>query len=84
MEMLCSFNKDFTHKNQDQGTQYLSLQEICTMFRRRSILPWVLAVLLAAVAMMAAGWDGAPDFEAPGFPKDGNWVVRHEGLFQMP
>jgi hypothetical protein len=40
--------------------------------------------LLAAVAMMAAGWDGAPDFEAPGFPKDGNWVVRHEGIFPLP
>jgi hypothetical protein len=36
--------------------------------------------LLAAVAMMAAGWDGAPNDHAPGFPKDGNWVVRYEGL----
>jgi len=40
--------------------------------------------LLAAVAMMAAGWDGAPDIEAPGFPKDGNWVVKYEGLFPLP
>ncbi len=36
--------------------------------------------VLYAVAMMAAGWDGAPDSHAPGFPKDGSWVVRWEGL----
>lgn len=36
--------------------------------------------LLTAVAMMAVGWDGAPDINAPGFPKDGNWIVKYEGL----
>jgi len=36
--------------------------------------------LLYAVAMMAAGWDGAPDRSAPGFPDDGAWAVRWEGL----
>jgi hypothetical protein len=36
--------------------------------------------LLATVAMMAAGWDGAPDRPAPGFPDDGSWAVRAEGL----
>jgi len=36
--------------------------------------------LLYAVAMMAAGWDGAPDRHAPGFPDDGTWSVRWEGL----
>jgi hypothetical protein len=36
--------------------------------------------LLYAVAMMAAGWDGAPDRDAPGFPADGSWVVKWEGL----
>ena len=36
--------------------------------------------LLYAVAMMAAGWDGAPDRHAPGFPGDGTWTVRWEGL----
>ncbi len=36
--------------------------------------------LLAAVAMMAAGWEGAPQRPAPGFPADGNWQVRSEGL----
>jgi hypothetical protein len=40
--------------------------------------------LLAAVAMMAAGWDGAPTTHAPGFPADGRWLVRWEGLRPMP
>jgi hypothetical protein len=40
--------------------------------------------LLTAVAMMAAGWDGAPDVPAPGFPKDGHWTVRAEGLSRLP
>ncbi|WP_224995990.1 hypothetical protein [Cesiribacter sp. SM1] len=40
--------------------------------------------LLTAVGMMAAGWDGAPDLHAPGFPKDGSWKVRWEGLHKMP
>jgi hypothetical protein len=40
--------------------------------------------LLAAVAMMAAGWDGAPEVPAPGFPRDGRWTVRWEGLRRMP
>jgi len=36
------------------------------------------------VAMMAAGWDGAPARPAPGFPADGRWQVRWEGLRRMP
>ena len=40
--------------------------------------------LLTAVTMMAAGWDGAPDKHAPGFPQNGNWTVRCEGLKPMP
>ncbi|MEO6981150.1 MAG: hypothetical protein ABI113_22335, partial [Mucilaginibacter sp.] len=36
--------------------------------------------LLYAVAMMSAGWDGAKDHNAPGFPKDGQWVVKWDGL----
>jgi len=39
--------------------------------------------LLTAVAMMCAGWDGC-ETENPGFPKDGNWNVRWEGLKKMP
>ncbi len=40
--------------------------------------------LLAAVAMMAAGWDGCPDAQAPGFPQNENWNVRSEGLRRLP
>ncbi len=40
--------------------------------------------LLYAVAMMAAGWDGAPHRHAPGFPDNGRWVVRAEGLNAAP
>lgn len=41
--------------------------------------------LLAATAMMAAGWDGAPAGKhAPGFPDDGTWTVRWENLDPMP
>lgn len=40
--------------------------------------------LLAAVAMMAAGWDGGPDTPAPGFPSDGSWTVKWEGLKKAP
>lgn len=40
--------------------------------------------LLMAVVMMAAGWDGAPDHPTPGFPDDGRWRVRWEGLRRMP
>jgi hypothetical protein len=36
--------------------------------------------LLYVVAMMAAGWDGAPGRPAPGFPDDGSWTVKWEGL----
>jgi hypothetical protein len=40
--------------------------------------------LLAAVAMMAAGWDGCPDRATPGFPDNGKWRIRWEGLRRMP
>ena len=39
--------------------------------------------LLTAIAMMCAGWDGSTD-DNPGFPKDGTWKVRWEGLKKMP
>ena len=35
--------------------------------------------LLAAVAMMAGGWDGSTG-DAPGFPRNGKWNVRCEGF----
>lgn len=39
--------------------------------------------LLLAVALMTAGWDGesAPN---PGFPRDGRWHVRTEGVLKLP
>jgi hypothetical protein len=40
--------------------------------------------LLYASALMAAGWDGAPHRHAPGFPDDGSWSVRWEGLKPAP
>jgi hypothetical protein len=39
--------------------------------------------LLTAVAMMCAGWDGCQEVCNPGFPKDGKWNVRWEGLRRM-
>lgn len=39
--------------------------------------------LLDAVAMMCAGWDGCKEVSNPGFPKDGQWNVRWEGLNRM-
>lgn len=38
--------------------------------------------LLAAVALMAAGWDNGPDRHAPGFPA--GWTVAWEGLVPAP
>ena len=39
--------------------------------------------LLAAIAMMCAGYDGAKEIN-PGIPKNGKWNVRWEGLQKMP
>lgn len=39
--------------------------------------------LLTAVALMTAGWDGC-EIENPGFPKDGTWNVRWEGIKPLP
>jgi hypothetical protein len=38
---------------------------------------------LSAVALMVAGWDGNTN-AAPGFPKDGKWRVRADGLGKLP
>ena len=38
--------------------------------------------LLAAAALMAAGWDNGPDRLAPGFPP--GWTVAWEGLVRAP
>lgn len=39
--------------------------------------------LLTAVALMCAGWEGNTGIN-PGFPDNGKWNVRWEGLFKMP
>ncbi len=39
--------------------------------------------LLTTIALMCAGWDGC-DVANPGFPKDGKWNVRWEGLKPLP
>ncbi len=53
--------------------------------RKREIAVYLPAngAFLSAVAMMAAGWDGNTN-NAPGFPKDGKWKVRAEGLHPLP
>ena len=39
--------------------------------------------LLDAIAMMCAGWDGCKNIKNPGFPQNGKWNVRWEGLNKM-
>lgn len=39
--------------------------------------------LLAAIALMTAGWDGNTE-KNPGFPKNGKWKIRWEGMQLMP
>jgi hypothetical protein len=39
--------------------------------------------LLTAVAMMAAGWDSSSG-DAPGFPKNGKWVINYENFNRLP
>jgi len=33
--------------------------------------------------MMAAGWDSSVG-DAPGFPKNGNWVINYENFNKLP
>ena len=53
--------------------------------RKREIAVYLPAngAFLSAVAMMAAGWDGNTN-DFPGFPKDGSWKIRAEGLKPLP
>jgi hypothetical protein len=39
--------------------------------------------LLAAIALMTAGYDGCKE-PLPGFPKDRSWRVRFEGISPLP
>jgi len=50
--------------------------------RLRIYLPGNGGVLLAT-AMMCAGYEGCTT-ENPGFPKDGTWKVKWEGLNPIP
>jgi hypothetical protein len=54
--------------------------------RKREIAVYLPAngAFLSAVALMAAGWDEAPAGTAPGFPANGRWVIRSEGLKRLP
>ncbi|MGP4015841.1 hypothetical protein [Saccharopolyspora sp. 5N708] len=40
--------------------------------------------LLAALALMVAGWDDDGAVPCPGFPRDGTWALRHEGFIRSP
>lgn len=53
--------------------------------RQSSSLPLYLpgnGGLLSAIALMAGGWDGAPERPFPGLPAD--WAVRAEGFIPSP
>lgn len=53
--------------------------------RKREIAAYLPAngAFLSAVALMVAGWDGCPT-TLPGFPANGQWTVRAEGLHPLP
>ena len=68
--------------NQQKNTYLPSGHNFQTADRLRLYLPGN-GALLTAISMMCAGWDGCPEVHNPGFPKDGNWNVRWEGLSRM-
>jgi hypothetical protein len=61
------------------------VDETAASVRRREIPVYLPAngALLAAVALMVEGWDGC-DRKFPGFPDDGFWTIRAEGLAKLP
>jgi hypothetical protein len=61
------------------------VDETAASVRRREIPVYLPAngALLAAVALMVEGWDGC-DRKFPGFPDDGSWTIRAEGLSKLP
>ncbi|WP_448701389.1 hypothetical protein ACFGVR_04305 [Mucilaginibacter sp. AW1-3] len=42
------------------------------------------SAFMAAAGLMIVGWDSGPNINAPGFPKDGSWNVKWEGLNKLP
>ena len=65
-----------------KNTYLVSGHNFQTPDRLRLYLPGN-GALLTAVAMMCAGWDGCQQPQNPGFPQDGTWNVRWEGLKRM-
>ncbi len=65
-----------------KNTYLVSGHNFQTADRLRLYLPGN-GALLTAIAMMCAGWDGCPQPSNPGFPNDGRWNVRWEGLQRM-
>ena len=65
-----------------KNTYLVSGHNFQTADRLRLYLPGN-GALLTAVAMMCAGWDGCTQPHNPGFPLDGTWNVRWEGLQRM-
>ena len=68
--------------DEPKNTYLLNGHNFQTADRLRIYLPGN-GALLTAVAMMCAGWDGCPNPHNPGFPNDGTWNVRWEGLVRM-
>lgn len=68
--------------NYTKNTYLVSGHNFQTPDRLRIYLPGN-GALLTAIAMMCAGWDGCPEVNNPGFPHDGTWNVRWEGLHRM-
>ena len=68
--------------DKQKNTYLVSGHNFQTADRLRIYLPGN-GALLTAVAMMCAGWDGCPLPTNPGFPQDGTWNVRWEGLQRM-
>ena len=68
--------------NTQKNTYLKNGHNFQTSDRLRLYLPGN-GALLTAVAMMLAGWDGCTLGLNPGFPNDGTWNVRWEGLQRM-
>jgi hypothetical protein len=68
--------------NTQKNTYLTNGHNFQTADRLRIYLPGN-GALLTAVAMMCAGWDGCLQPSNPGFPSNGQWNVRWEGLHRM-
>ncbi len=68
--------------NTQKNTYLKNGHNFQTADRLRLYLPGN-GALLSAIAMMCAGWDGCQQPMNPGFPQDGSWNVRWEGLQRM-